>query len=410
MLTARLAHWRSHYTLVRQIILATSAGLLILILSWLVLQGAWVSAGLLLVGMGLGATLNYFVFGFSSSWRKSILEGNTLGARAQVIMLAAALLLFSPLLWLGQSDDWSFQGLVRPAGWSVILGAFLFGIGMQLASNCSSGTLNRVGQLQALPMVSLLMMFVGGVLAAYSFTYWDAWPALHPWSFTLDWGLAGLLMSLGLLALIYWALTRYEQRRTQQLTQLLNLESKWGATPYAPSSSNDLALSRAQQLLLAGLLLALLSAFILLLAGQPWSVASVFALWPFKLAEWIELHTGWMLLDWSFWDIAGHYQDRVARPLWLDHVSMTTLGVIFGALAVTLLQPKAINPLPVGQHAIGYYALGGLLMGLGAMLSYGCNIGALFSGIASGSLHGWLWLIAAVIGNMVALAWLNRSK
>ena len=35
-------------------------------------------------------------------------------------------------------------------------------------------------------------------------------------------------------------------------------------------------------------------------------------------------------------------------------------------------------------------------MGYGARLSFGCNIGAYFSGIASTSLHGWLWLLAAL--------------
>jgi hypothetical protein len=34
-------------------------------------------------------------------------------------------------------------------------------------------------------------------------------------------------------------------------------------------------------------------------------------------------------------------------------------------------------------------------------LAYGCNIGAYFSGIASGSLHGWLWLVAAFVGSII---------
>ena len=42
-------------------------------------------------------------------------------------------------------------------------------------------------------------------------------------------------------------------------------------------------------------------------------------------------------------------------------------------------------------------------MGYGARLAYGCNIGAYFSGIASGSLHGWLWLLAALAGNAVGV-------
>jgi len=44
--------------------------------------------------------------------------------------------------------------------------------------------------------------------------------------------------------------------------------------------------------------------------------------------------------------------------------------------------------------------VGGLLLGYGARLAYGCNIGACFSGIAFGSLHGWLWLVAAFFGNV----------
>jgi uncharacterized membrane protein YedE/YeeE len=47
--------------------------------------------------------------------------------------------------------------------------------------------------------------------------------------------------------------------------------------------------------------------------------------------------------------------------------------------------------------------IGGLLLGYGSRLAYGCNIGAYFSGIASGSLHGWVWLVAAFIGNSVGV-------
>jgi hypothetical protein len=45
--------------------------------------------------------------------------------------------------------------------------------------------------------------------------------------------------------------------------------------------------------------------------------------------------------------------------------------------------------------------IGGLLLGYGARLAYGCNIGAYFSGIASASLHGWVWLVAAFIGSVL---------
>jgi len=47
------------------------------------------------------------------------------------------------------------------------------------------------------------------------------------------------------------------------------------------------------------------------------------------------------------------------------------------------------------------FLIGGLLLGYGARLAYGCNIGAYFSGISSASLHGWLWLAAAFVGSIL---------
>jgi hypothetical protein len=47
--------------------------------------------------------------------------------------------------------------------------------------------------------------------------------------------------------------------------------------------------------------------------------------------------------------------------------------------------------------------LGGLLMGYGARLAFGCNIGAFFSGVASFSLHGWLWIACALPGTWLGV-------
>jgi uncharacterized membrane protein YedE/YeeE len=57
----------------------------------------------------------------------------------------------------------------------------------------------------------------------------------------------------------------------------------------------------------------------------------------------------------------------------------------------------------VPARSLAAAIVGGLLLGYGARLAYGCNIGAYFSGIASGSLHGWVWLVAAFAGNAVGV-------
>jgi uncharacterized membrane protein YedE/YeeE len=47
--------------------------------------------------------------------------------------------------------------------------------------------------------------------------------------------------------------------------------------------------------------------------------------------------------------------------------------------------------------------IGGLLMGWGARLGFGCNIGAFVGGVASGSLHGWIWFLAALPGCLIGI-------
>ena len=43
------------------------------------------------------------------------------------------------------------------------------------------------------------------------------------------------------------------------------------------------------------------------------------------------------------------------------------------------------------------------MMGYGARLAFGCNVGAYFGGIASTSLHGWLWIVFALLGTGIGV-------
>lgn len=62
-----------------------------------------------------------------------------------------------------------------------------------------------------------------------------------------------------------------------------------------------------------------------------------------------------------------------------------------------------LGALVVGSAFGALMVIGGLMLGYGARLAFGCNIGAYFGGIASGSLHGWVWLVAAFAGNMLGV-------
>ena len=77
--------------------------------------------------------------------------------------------------------------------------------------------------------------------------------------------------------------------------------------------------------------------------------------------------------------------------------SLLNLGLIFGAFAAALLSREfAVRPAPPNELLKG--ALGGLLMGLGAMLSFGCNIGGFFSALSALSLSGVAMMAGLYLG------------
>jgi uncharacterized membrane protein YedE/YeeE len=87
---------------------------------------------LFLVGAALGLVLYHSAFGFTTAFRALVVSGDGRGLRAQMLMLAVATLLFAPMLAAGEVFGRPVTGAVAPAGLSVLVGAFLFAIGMQL--------------------------------------------------------------------------------------------------------------------------------------------------------------------------------------------------------------------------------------------------------------------------------------
>ena len=106
----------------------------------LLLAGAlWLGAhyglrhgALFLVGAGLGLVLYQAAFGFTTAFRVFVADGNGRGIRAQMLMFAVATLLFAPMLAAGEILGTPVGGGVAPASVSVLLGAFMFAVGMQI--------------------------------------------------------------------------------------------------------------------------------------------------------------------------------------------------------------------------------------------------------------------------------------
>jgi uncharacterized membrane protein YedE/YeeE len=86
-----------------------------------------------------------------------------------------------------------------------------------------------------------------------------------------------------------------------------------------------------------------------------------------------------------------------------DTVSVMDVGIVLGALCAAALAGRFAPVLGGSGRAFAAAVIGGLAMGYGARIAFGCNIGAFFSGVASTSLHGWLWIVAALPGMWIGV-------
>ena len=345
----------------------------------------WRQSALFVVGALLGLALYHAAFGFTSAWRVFIADGRGAGLRAQMLMLAVGVALFFPALSVGSLFGTPVSGLVSPAGTSVIVGAFIFGIGMQLGGGCASGTLYTVGGGSTRMIVTLVFFIVGSLIGTAYMPFWTSLPQLEPISMVSSLGLApALALNWGIFALIAVITIVVEKRRHGQLVAAHVQPphaSPWLHGPW-PLAAGALAL-------------VVLNFATLALSGKPWGVTSAFALWGAKAASGIGIDTA----SWAYWSTKANAA-ALAAPIAQDKTSVMDIGIVLGAMLAAALAGRYAPVWRLPRRSLVAAVVGGLLLGFGARLAYGCNIGAYFSGIVSGSLHGWLWLVAAFIGNV----------
>jgi hypothetical protein len=338
------------------------------------------------IGIGLGLSLYHAAFGFTGAYRRAITEGDISGVTAQLIMLAVAMLLFAPVLAQGQAFGHGVDGAIAPVSISMALGAFLFGIGMQLGGSCASGSLYAAGGGSLRTVVVLVFFCAGAFWGSLDLAWWTRLPGVGAISLSevLGWEVA-LPLQLAVLVLIYGGM------------RLLGGQRKRTLWPAGGFSWRHL-LRGPWPLLLSALLLALFNWLTLLVAGHPWSITWAFSLWAAKAAVLV----GWDPMTSGFWT-GGFQQAALKRGLLHDVTSVMNIGIMLGAFLAAALAGRLVAPGRIAAGSLSAAVLGGLVMGYGARLSYGCNIGAFFSGVASTSLHGWVWILCALPGNYLGV-------
>lgn len=134
-----------------------------------------------------------------------------------------------------------------------------------------------------------------------------------------------------------------------------------------------------------------------------WGVTGTFANW----GAWIYNALGGDAGSWSYFASEGA-QKTLSTGFMNDGGSIRNLGIIVGAfIAVLFASQFKFKKIKSFKQVIAAI-LGGLLMGYGARLAGGCNIGALFTSIASLSLSGWIFGLFLLGGAFIGSKLLAR--
>lgn len=343
------------------------------------------------LGLLAGFTLYHAAFGFTAAWRNMVTQRRGQGVRAQMLLLAGACALTFPLIAYGPPvDDVGLRSgaWVLPFGVRAAIGAFIFGVGMQLGGGCGSGTLFTVGGGSTRMVITLAFFIVGSLIGTWHLPAWSGLPSLPAFSVVREYGpLAGWLLIAAVCGAIWWVSRRVER-------------SSHGALEPPRQGGSWLTGPWSHTLGVVGLII--VSVATILTLGRPWGITSGFALWGAKIAT----SMGMDVTAWPYW--SGGRARAIERSVFADATSVMNFALISGAMAAAALAARFAPVWKLTFRDVATAVVGGLLLGYGARLAYGCNIGAYLGGIVSGSLHGWLWGIFAFAGS--SLMALGRKR
>ena len=348
------------------VVLMATAGLVLAVL--VVLDTGPRGVALFALGGALGAVFLGFQYGFASAWRRFLVAGEATGLAAHFLLIGLCALVFLSAPSLGLAA----AGSVAPVSVSLVIGAFIFGIGMQLANGCGSGVLFSFGGGSGRMMVALPFFVFGSLVGSFLLPSALEWGSLGQMPIAIAGNaVATTVFNLALIALVgggfFWLARRHGEAMPRRL--------------------------------IAGtVIIAVLCWLVFALSGHPWGVTFGFTLWGAKIAAAL----GVPVENYAFWQWPGPRR-ALEHSVLADVSSLMDFGMVLGAGAMAAVSGGLRRQdWPPFRQLVGA-ALGGVLMGIGARLGFGCNIGAFLAGIASGSLHGWIWFVMAMAGSWVGI-------
>jgi len=113
---------------------------------------------------------------------------------------------------------------------------------------------------------------------------------------------------------------------------------------------------------------------------------------------------GWVLNKLGFENMNNIFfglENGLPSPL-LNAPGMMSIGIILGAAVLANINREFKWKMPSMETAM-FALIGGALMGIGARVGMGCNVGAFFAAVTNGDLTGWIFLFGMAVGGYLGV-------
>lgn len=302
-------------------------------------------------GLVIGFILQHFQICFLSSISEPMITKSTERFRSILLGLLVSSLGITLVKYLS-NGSLDMQG-VSAITFPLILGAFLFGMGMIIAGCCSIGVFVRIAEGYEIHIITFLCIALGYLVGNQDYS--KTWTSLTtpaavvflPEKF--GW-FQGVSIHLAIILGLYM------------------LARAWGSGT-SPSNST---------LYLKGSLL--------------FGIVNIL--------HYLVFDSGISITGAFYW-LVDHSNVTLAHNL-------RNFGIFFGALFSVLCTKRFKRKKIRSNKQVVTTAVGGLLMGYGARIAGGCNVNAFFNASASLSLSGWIFMLSLFIGTFVGMKLLYR--
>lgn len=303
-----------------------------------------------------------------------ILAALAVGSIGHFILLGA----WVPDPFAGRLPPDAHIGPVTPI---LVLGAVSFGLGMAVSGSCVSAHLYRLGEGH---FGSILALFGTAIGFAIGFLIWNP-----------------LFLALGHIGAAVWlpAFFGHGGALILQLALLallaIPLLRRWPLSTKAPLPPVEAIFSARWPTWIGGILIGSLATLAYFRVGPLGVTAEIGSLSRTAAA-------GVGLLPDSLYGLDGLQGCVTAvKETLLSRNGLFILGLVAGAFATATVAGD-FKPAFPNRTDLPRLFLGGVLLGLGAMLALGCTVGVILSGTMAGALSGWVFAILCM-----ASAWLG---